>query len=220
MRITVIGPTSPYRGGISHYNTLLCKELKKKHEVDAISFTRLYPKILFPGSDQKDSNSQEKIEVESTEIIDSINPMTWLKVSKRIKSYNPDLVILYWWTPYFTFNFLTITALIKRNTNAKILFLCHNVAPHDARFIDKMLTKQALKHSDYFIVHASEEKNRLVEMFPNKKVVQHVHPVYDVFKEKFIKENLDLNLRTKVILFFGFIRKYKGLKYLLRAMPE
>jgi len=222
MRITVIGPTSPYRGGIAHYNTVLCNELKKTHEVQAISFTRLYPKKLFPGADQRDPNSKEKIECDSTEIIDSINPLTWIKAANKVKETNPDLVILYWWTPYFTFNFRALTALIKQKTNAKILFICHNVSPHDARFVDKLLTKQALKNANYFIVHAKEEKENLLKIIPNAKVIQHVHPIYNVFKEKYIKSNVikDLNLRKKVILFFGFVRKYKGLKYLVRAMPK
>jgi glycosyltransferase involved in cell wall biosynthesis len=223
MRITVIGPTSPYRGGISHYNTVLCNELKKTHEVQAISFTRLYPKMLFPGADQRDPNSKEKIECESTEIIDSINPLTWIKAADKIKATNPDLVIMYWWTPYFTFNFRTLSTLIKQKTNAKILFICHNVSPHDARLVDKILTKHALKNADYFIVHAKEEKENLLKLIPNAKVTQHVHPIYDIFKEKYQKkEDLTktLNLRKKVILFFGFVRKYKGLKYLIRAMPK
>ncbi len=221
MKITVIGPSCPYRGGISHYNTVLCNELKKKHEVEAISFTRLYPKILFPGADQRDPNSKEKIECDCTEIIDSINPLTWLKAVNKIKQTNPDLVIMYWWTPYFTINFRTITSLIKQKTKAKILFICHNVSPHDARSIDKILTKHALKKADYFIVHANEEKESLLQLLPNANVTQHVHPIYDIFKEKHIKRDISyLKLRKKVLLFFGFVRRYKGLKYLIKAMPK
>lgn len=221
MKITIIGPSYPYRGGISHYNTVFCQNLKKKHEIDIISFKRLYPKILFPGKDQRDLESKEKIDINSTEIIDSINPITWFKVVKRIKNFNPNIVLMYWWTPYFTFNFYTISYLVKKYTKAKIVFLCHNVAPHDARFIDKFLTRIGLSKSDYFIVHAKAEKELLEEMRPNAKTVQHVHPTYEVFKEKTIEEDLSsLNLRKKVILFFGFVREYKGLTYLLQAMPE
>jgi glycosyltransferase involved in cell wall biosynthesis len=220
MRISIIGPTAPYKGGISHYNTVLCQKLNKKHKVDAISFTRQYPKLLFPGKEQRDTDSKEKIEFQSKEIIDTINPFTWITAFKRIKKFNPQIVLLYWWTPYFTFNFLTISWLVKKFTNAKVVFLCHNVAPHEARSVDKILTKIALRETDYFITHGTRETNRLKEWIPGKKIIQHVHPIYDVFKEKFQKKNINLKLRKKVLLFFGFVRKYKGLDYLLKAMPK
>ncbi|MFH1209762.1 MAG: glycosyltransferase [archaeon] len=220
MKISVIGPTYPYKGGISHYNTVLCQNLMKKHKVDVISFKRQYPKLLYPAESQKDLESKEKIDVKSNELIDSLNPFTWFKVAKRIKKFKPDIVLFYWWTPYFTFNFYTISCLVKKNSNAKVVFLCHNVMPHEKSFLDRMLTKIGLSKGDYFIVHAKSEKKNLLKIFPRAKVINHVHPTYEIFKEKNIEEDLSyLKLRKKIILFFGFVRDYKGLVYLLRAMP-
>tara|TARA_Y100000310_G_C20462410_1_gene706008 strand:+ start:11 stop:850 length:840 start_codon:yes stop_codon:yes gene_type:complete len=128
---------------------------------------------------------------------------------------------MYWWTPYFTFNFLTISYLAKKLTNAKIVFLCHNVAPHEARFIDRILTKIGLSQSNAYIVHAQKEKELLLDIFPKANVIKHVHPIYDIFKEKFKEKDIsDLKLRKKILLFFGFIRKYKGLDFLIKAMPD
>ncbi len=220
MKIAIIGPTCPYRGGISHYNTVFCQNLAEKHEIDAISFKRLYPKKLFPGRDQRDLNSKEKISVHATELVDSINPITWFKTAKRVKKFNPDVVLMYWWTPYFTFNFLTISYLVRKWTKSKIVFLCHNVAPHDARFVDRILTKIGLSQANKFIVHANAEKELLLDIFPDAKVVKNVHPTYEVFKSKDKKKDLGLKLREKVLLFFGFVREYKGLKYLLKALPK
>ncbi len=221
MKIAVIGPTYPYRGGISHYNTLLCENLAKKHDVTAISFTRLYPKILFPGRDQKDLESKEKIGFNFTEMIDSINPLTWLKTYNYIKENNFDLLILYWWTPYFSFVFSKICKLVKKNTKTKILFICHNVLPHDKSILDRFFTKKVLRYGNFFIVHSTQDKNNLLQILPNANVKTGVHPTYEIFKVKEVKKDINyLKLRKKVILFFGFVREYKGLMYLIKAMPQ
>ena len=145
MKIYVTGPTYPYSGGISHYNTLLCETLKKKHEVKSISFKRLYPSFLFPGKNQEDLESKERIEVSAEFILDSINPVTWLKVFSKIRKGKPDLLISHWWTPFFAPLCFTLSFLTKHLTETKILFVCHNVLSHEGRFIDRILTKIALK---------------------------------------------------------------------------
>ena len=224
MKIALIGPAHPYRGGISHYNTVFCQNLEKKHQVKTISFKRLYPKLLFPGKDQKDLDSEKKIDTESIkaeEIIDSINSLTWFKTYKRVKKFKPQIVMMYWWTPFFTFVFGSIAYMIRNFTKSKVVFLCHNVVSHETRFIDNYLTKLALRNSDYFIVHASKEKKVLEKLIPGAKVIQHVHPTYDVFESAFKKKDIShLKLKKKTILFFGFVREYKGLIYLIKAMPH
>jgi glycosyltransferase involved in cell wall biosynthesis len=102
MKIYSIGPTYPHRGGISHYNTLLCENLKKRHDIKSISFKRLYPSFLYPGKDQKDVNSKITIKTDSEQLIDSINPLTWIHAFLRIKKEQPDMLIFHWWTPFFT----------------------------------------------------------------------------------------------------------------------
>lgn len=222
LKIAVIGPTYPYRGGIPHYNTLLCEALSKKHYVECISFKRLYPKMLFPGRDQRDTESKEKISTKAVELIDSINPLTWLKVVRKIKKENPDIVLMYWWTPFFFPQFSTIGFLIKKLTKAKIIFLCHNVLPHDRTFIDRLLSKNVLRFGDYFLTHSKQDANDLKSMLPDAKVKAAVHPTYDVFNYKPMpkeKARKALGLKGDTIAFYGFVRKYKGLQYLLEAMP-
>jgi len=222
MKINVVGPTYPYSGGISHYNTLLCEELSKKNDVYLLSFKRLYPAFLYPGKNQKDTVSNKFIQTNANEIIDSINPITWLKAFFQIKKNKADILIFHWWTPYFTPLFYSIAKLIRLFTNIKILFICHNIIPHERRKIDTLLTKMVLGKGDFFIVHSSEDYNKLKKILPFAIIKQTVHPTYDIFNfEKYnqekAKEILDLN--TKVILFFGIVRKYKGLQYLIDAMP-
>lgn len=222
LSISVIGPTYPYRGGIPHYNSLLCEALSKKHKVKCISFKRMYPKLLFPGKDQRDLESKNKISTNAVEMLDTLNPFTWFKVVFQIKKEKPDLLLMYWWTPFFFPIFLTIAFFVKKLTKIRILFLCHNVLPHDKTFIDKFLSKSVLRFSDFFIVHSQQDKEDLLSMMPNACVIKSVHPTYEVFNYKCLpktKAKEFFGIKGDTILFFGFVRKYKGLEYLLRAMP-
>lgn len=227
MNISVVGPTYPYRGGISHYNTQLCKSLNRKHKINCISFKNLYSKFLIKlfykaDIDFKDKTSKEKIQFPAKEIIDTINPFTWLSAFWEIRKNNPELLIFHWQSPYFSLVYFTIMFLARIFTRAKILLICHNVLPHESRFADKLLTRLTFSQADYFIVHSKEDFNNLKRSIPNKPTKLGFHPTYTLFnltnstKEQAKKE---LNLTGKVLLFFGFIRKYKGLDYLLKALP-
>lgn len=222
MKIKVIGPTYPYRGGISHYNTLLCEHLSKNHDISLISFKRLYPAFLYPGKNQKDDISTKLLKTNSKEIIDSVNPLTWLKAFFTIYTYKPDLLIFQWWTPFFTIVFYSIAKLTRIFTDTRILFICHNVLPHEKRIIDSLLTKLILNTGHSFIVHSSEEYNNLKQLILHANIKQTVHPTYTVFNfGNYNKENAKkiLTINNKMILFFGMVREYKGLKYLIDAMP-
>ena len=223
MKIYVIGPTYPYRGGISHYNTLLCKYLMTICDVKVITFKRLYPSRLFPGKTQMDLESREKIEIESEFVLDSINPLTWFKMVSEIKREKPDMLILHWWTPFFAPLSFTLSFLTKTLTNTKVLFICHNVLPHEARSMDKMLTKMSIKHSDFYIVHSGEDYDKLRKLIPGSNVTRTVHPTYEIFKfEGISKQDAKsrLKLKNDVILYFGFVREYKGLKILFESMKD
>jgi glycosyltransferase involved in cell wall biosynthesis len=229
MRFCVIGPTYPYRGGISHYNTLLCENLKRKHDVKSVSFKRFYPSFLYPGKDQKDLNSKMNLKTDSEYLIDSINPLTWIHAFLSIKKEHPDILIFHWWTPFFTPVYFTISFLSRYLTNTKILMICHNVMPHEKKKIDKILTKMVYRNVDFFIVHSEEDLRNLRTLMPNAEAKRTHHPTYEFFKtgnkndlHLHSKEelNLNLNLKNKTILFFGFIREYKGLSYLIEAMPK
>lgn len=223
MRIAVIGPSYPFRGGISHYTTCLCKSLEKnKHIVKLFSFLRLYPSIIFPGTSQKDEKSEKKVFFKSRNTIDSINPFTWYSTFKEIKKFNPSIVIFQWWTPIFFPVYSLLSFLIKNNTKAKVLFLCHNVHPHEKILSNRLILKVAFRYGDFFIAHSEGEKKEILKLTGKKKVKFSLHPTYGHFKYKSISSKVarkQLNLKSKIIiLFFGYVKKYKGLIYLIKAL--
>ena len=223
LRICLVGPSYPYRGGISHYNTRLALELRKKHEVYLVNYKRLYPEILFPGKTQFDE-SKNPFLIESDRIIDSINPLSWLKAAFRIARFNPDIVIVQWWHPFFTPALVKICTILRVLGKGKIIFICHNVVPHERSILDGILTRIAFIAVDAFLVQSNEDRDNLLYIKKRAHFILHPLPLFDFFKRGDInrlqaRENIksgDKNL----ILFFGYIRPYKGLKYLLEAMPS
>ncbi len=223
MKIALIGPTHPFRGGISHYTTLLYRNLKSRHEVRFFSFKRQYPRWLFPGKSDIDP-SKAHIRVAGVErMIDSVNPVTWFRTAQEMIRYDGDLLILPWWVSFWAPQFLVMAWLVKRRSNARILFICHNVVSHESTVLDKLMTRLVLKTGDLFLVHSDEDRNNLLKMMPGAKVCKRFHPSYDVFQMSgFDREacRKQLGVSGNVLLFFGFVREYKGLKYLLAALPR
>lgn len=223
MNIFLVGPTYPFRGGISHYTTLLFRHLRKRHDVTFLSFSRQYPRILYPGKSDIDPSKKHIQEEDACRILDSMNPLTWVKTAWRIVKNKPDLVIFPWWVSFWAPQFFTISILVKLFSSAKVLFLCHNVVEHESGLFDKLLTKVTLKKGDLFLVHSLEDKTNLLSMIPSAKVRTSYHPTYDIFNQKewspgSLKKKFGIGDRP-IVLFFGFVREYKGLKYLLRALP-
>ncbi|MGB9499505.1 MAG: glycosyltransferase [Dissulfuribacterales bacterium] len=223
MKIALIGPSYPSRGGISHYTTLLYQHLKGRHNVRFFSFKRQYPQWLFPGKTDIDP-SKENISTSGAErTLDSINPISWVITARKIIQFAPDIVIFPWWVSFWAPQFLIISIIVKQFCRAKILFICHNVVAHESMFFDKLLTGMVLRQGDFFVVHSGEDKQNLLQVIPCANVKKNVHPTYDVFKmspQKPTALNPKLGLKGHVLLFFGFVRDYKGLKYLIEAMPE
>jgi glycosyltransferase involved in cell wall biosynthesis len=223
MNIVVIGLTYPFRGGISHYTTLLCKELMRHHEVKLLGLKRQYPEFLFPGKTQKDY-SGKKIFADSENIIDSMNPFTWIKAAWRIGRLKPDMVLIQWWQPFFGPCFGTIALLCRLfSPGTRVVFLCHNVRPHEVSVVDRLLSWYGYLVGNAFIVHSEEDKENLLAAKPKAKVMKSPHPTYDVFTfdQKLDRDRVraGMGLDGPVILYFGYIRRYKGLKYLLQALP-
>jgi len=225
MKIAVIGPTYPFVGGISHYNTELCRNLSKKHELILISYKRRYPSFLYPGRDQIDKKSNKKIKIDDVEyILDTINPITWIKAFLRIKEENPDLLIFHWVTPFMAPMFSTIFFFVKKLTKTKILGICHNVLPHERTALDLFLARLVFRNVDYFIVHSREDFTNLKKI-SSRHTKRVLFPIYHMFKFTRISKSqarkiLNLNTKDKIVLFFGYVREYKGLMYLIRAMPK
>lgn len=224
MRISVLGPTYPYRGGIAHYTTLLCRELRKEHEVQFLSFSRQYPKWLFPGKTDKDPSQQALDAGRVDYCLDSVNPLSWLSTGKKIAAFQPELFILPWWVAFWAPQFITITWLVKNKTKAEVVFICHNAIEHESSRWKIKATKSVLKRADRILTHSKQETKRLQEILGNNaKVTTAFHPSYaplcgEVPVADEAKKRLGLN--GKVVLFFGFVREYKGLDILLQAMPE
>jgi glycosyltransferase involved in cell wall biosynthesis len=224
-RIAVVGPVYPYKGGIAHYTSLLAKELAKTHEVKVFSFSLQYPRFLYPGKQQKDYEN-DSFKVEGTRyIINTLNPFTWLRTAWAISQFTSHLVIFPWWNPFFGPAFSTIALLVKLFSRAKVLFLIHNVFPHERLPFDRPITAFTLKRGDFHIVQSSENEVNLLDILEKPVYRKAFHPTYNTFKLEEINQEearkyLSLPLRAKVILFFGFVREYKGLIFLIEALPE
>lgn len=222
MRIALVGLTYPYRGGISHFTTALYHSLSRNGDACLISFSRLYPGFLFPGKTQFDfSGVPFGAEVSGT--LDALNPLTWISALKTIRNFRPDRVVLVWWSPVSAFCYSFLARSCRRLNLGEPVFYCHNVYPHEDLPGGKILTRFALRSASRFLTHSEIDKRTLQELFPNVPVVKAFHPVYDVFPKTGIgqeeaRKKLSLNGHT--LLFFGYVRKYKGLDCLIRALSR
>lgn len=220
MKITILSTAYPLRGGIAHFSGLLYKSLIRNHFVKVVTFSRQYPSILFPGKTQLE-NGDSIEEIPSSVEVDSINPFNWIAIGNKIKKDAPDLLIYKYWMPFFGPAFGTITKIVKRNKKTKVIVICDNVIPHEKKPGDKLFTKYFFNSVDYFITMSKSVQTDLFSLYPKAKEKLLFHPVYSNFGESVTKEiaRKKLNLKTeKVMLFFGFIRDYKGLDVLLKAV--
>jgi glycosyltransferase involved in cell wall biosynthesis len=222
MKVVLIGPTFPFKGGISHYTTLLANELKKRHQVLFFSFSRPYPKFLFPGDASFDKSKAPVKSSQTRQILDWANPLSWMKIAKEIRAFKPDLIIFPWWMWGWAIPFFVIATLGKALSGAKILFVCHNVTEHETATWKKLLTQLTLGRGDSYITHSQTDLDELEKLFPKKRSLKTFHPIYEIFKgENLSKQKAQkrLGVSGNTILFFGYIRPYKGLEYLLKALP-
>jgi glycosyltransferase involved in cell wall biosynthesis len=224
MRIALVGLTHPFRGGISHYTTLLYTELERRHDVHFFTLRRQYPRLLFPGRTQID-HSGDALRVPNDPCLDSINPLSWWITAVRIRRFRPDLVLFSWWHPFFAPAFGTVARLARRIGRAPSCFLCHNVIPHEPSVVDRLLLRYAFSSAAAFITHSHEEARKLKEFRPRANVFHSPHPTYEAFvpETRLTADEAKLRLELsgrRVLLFFGFVRAYKGLNHLLEAMDH
>jgi glycosyltransferase involved in cell wall biosynthesis len=224
MNIAIIGPAHPLRGGgISTFNERLAAILQGQgHTVAIYSFSLQYPSFLFPGKSQfTDEPAPKGLTIYS--VINSINPFNWWKVGKQIKDAKYDMVIVRYWLPFMGPALGTILRRVKKNKHTKIICIADNVIPHEKRPGDAAFTKYFIKPVDAFITMSKDVLQDL-KKFSKKPAVFNPHPVYDNYGEGISKEEackaLGIDPKQKYILFFGFIRKYKGLDILLEAMGD
>ena len=229
MKIAIIGTAYPMRGAMAQLNGILANYLSKENDVEIFSFKRQYPKLLFPGKTQEDTSNTDIIDpgIRNTQIIDSIDPVNWRKSAKLIAQSKPDLMILRFWIPFFAPAFYSICNYVKKKTGAKVLFICDNVIPHEHRPGDRTLIRLIFRVGDYFMIHSKSVEKDLMEFSKGKPHMLSPHPVYNIFGDSVSKQEARLVLRNrygidlgneKVLLFFGYVRKYKGLPYLINAL--
>ncbi len=187
-----------------------------------ITFKRQYPSFLFPGKTQMETSTEPGVVIASEPILDSIGPTTWLKAARLIRQYAPDLIIFKFWMPFFAPCFGSVAWLSRRGMRSKVLYICDNVIPHEKRPGDITLTKYAFRSADFFITQSEVVRKELLALLPEANQTLVPHPVYDIFGEILPKDNAKERLGLQdehIILFFGYVRDYKGLDLVLRALP-
>ena len=221
-KVVIIGAAHPLRGGgIATFNERLAKAFSENGDAATIyTFSLQYPSFLFPGTSQYSNEAAPK-DVKIKVCINSVNPFNWIKVGNELKKNKPDIIVVRFWMPFFGPCFGTILRIIKKNKYTKIICIADNIIPHEKRFGDTPFTRYFIKPI-YAFITMSEKVMQDLRTLTNKAAVKVVHPLYDNFgaiiSKKEAREKLKINEKENIILFFGFIRKYKGLDLLLEAM--
>ena len=218
MRICVVGPTYPFRGGIAQHTTLLVQELRKEHDVRLISFTRQYPQFLFPGKSDRDP-SESPLRTETEYLLDGINPISWMATSKKIRDWEPNLVIMPWWHPFWAFSW-KIIGLAAKQSGAELIFICHNVLPHEANRLSHHLTKFALKAASRLVVHAHSDQKILRKLISNTNITVTPLPTFQALDTGHSSCAKELPTDRPILLFCGLVRPYKGLNILIESLPD
>ncbi len=223
-KIIIIGPGHPLRGGLANFNQRLAREfIAQGDDCYICSFSLQYPSFLFPGSSQY-SYEPAPADLKIISSINSINPINWLKVGNRLRKEKPDLVVVRFWLPFMGPALGTILRRVKKNNHTRIVCIADNVIPHEHRPGDKRFTKYFLNSCDAFITMSEKVLNDLKQFEISKPARLVRHPLYDTFGEIITKEEarkkLGIDSLESVVLFFGFIRRYKGLDLLLEAMSN
>ena len=221
-KLVILGPAHPFRGGLANYNERLATEFQQQgYDVVMHTFTTQYPKLLFPGKSQfSDRPAPANLEIHRS--FSSINPISWIRLGLRLKREQPDMLILRFWLPFMAPAMGTISRIVRRNKKTQILALIDNIIPHENRIGDNQLAKFFVGSVDGFVVMSRAVETDLNSFDKQKPVEFCPHPLFDNYgaivpREEAIK-TLGLDVESKYMLFFGFIRDYKGLDLLLNAM--
>ncbi len=221
-RLAILSTFYPYRGGIAQFNTNLMAALKEQNiDVKAFTFTRQYPDFLFPGKSQFAQAKQQM--PQAHRVLDTINPWTYYSTARKIIADSPDFLLTRYWMPFFAPSLGTVSARVRRK-GIKTIALVDNMIPHERRLGDKQLSRYFLKNHDGFVVMSPTVKADLLYLKPHARVIEIPHPLYNHFGVKTPKqearEKLGIGADKKVVLFFGLIRRYKGLDLLIEAFEK
>jgi len=223
-KIVIIGPAFPLRGGIAAFTERLADELHKSgDQVRIETYSLQYPQFLFPGKTQlRTDENTNKTPIQIS--LNSINPFNWIKLGFRLKKDKPDLIIFKFWIPFMAPALGTIARIVKRNRVSRCIGLAHNILPHEKKIGDRLLANYFIKTMDGFLVLSESVKKDLLSFAYKKPVHLSPHPLYDHFGKGLNRiealEKLRLDSDWNYLLFFGFVREYKGLDLALKAMAS
>jgi len=223
--VVIIGPAFPLRGGgLSTFNERLAREFNHQgYETQLYTFSLQYPSFLFPGTSQYSTDVAPK-DLDIKVCINSINPFNWIKVGMELAKLKPDLIVVRFWIPFMGPCLGTILRFIRKNQHTRIVCIADNIIPHEKRFGDAILTKYFIKPIQAFITMSENVFSDLRKFEPIKPAILVNHPLYDNFgaivSKTEARNHLALPIDKKIILFFGFIRHYKGLDLLIEAMAD
>lgn len=220
--IILLGPAHPLRGGLASFNERLAREAQQQgHNVGIYTFSLQYPGFLFPGTTQY-SSEPAPANLNIQVVINAVNPLNWIKVGNRLKKQKPDIIIVRYWLPFMGPCLGTILRIVKKNNHTKVVCIADNIIPHEKRAGDRAFTKYFIKPIDGFITMSDKVLADLRTFTTTKPATHIAHPLYDNFGEKISQSSARAHLKLPadqpIALFFGFIRKYKGLDMLLEAM--
>lgn len=222
MRFAYLSTFHPFRGGIAQFNARLLRELEAgSHEVKPYTFTTQYPERLFPGKTQMVTPEDVADPINAPRVLSSIGPLSWVTAANTIAKQEPDVLLMKYWMSFFGPSLGTVAGRLRKR-GTKALTVLDNVIPHEGRFFDKSFTRYFLNRNDGFIAMSDKVKQDLLTFRPDAPVVLLPHPLYDHFGARIntadARRKLGVPENAKVVLFFGFIRDYKGLDLLIEAM--
>jgi glycosyltransferase involved in cell wall biosynthesis len=225
MRVALVGPTYPFRGGIAQYTASLYRALLNSgHEALSVSFRRLYPSLFFPGTTQLDT-SQCPNRIPTEELLDSVSPRSWRAAADRLIDFDPDCALIQWWHPFFAPAYWVMSRRFRRRRQGAVIFLCHNVYPHERPGLPgsttalRLMARAAFFQADGFLVHSKQLAREVRSLQPEAELERIFHPIHDFCpsREKAASAETSSDGVAR-LLFFGNIRPYKGLEVFIRAL--
>jgi D-inositol-3-phosphate glycosyltransferase len=223
-KIFIIGPAYPLRGGLATFDELFCKAFNEQgHDCEIISYSLQYPNFLFPGSTQFDTSGNAPKNIKIHTLINSVNPLSWIKTARFIKKQKPDFIVFRFWIPFMGPALGSIARMVRKS-GVKVLAITDNVIPHETRPGDVAFAKYFINACDGFVTMSKAVMKDLEKFTSTVHKKYLLHPLYTSFGEKLNKidarKALVLPTDKQLVLFFGLIRNYKGLDMLLDAMNE
>jgi D-inositol-3-phosphate glycosyltransferase len=224
MKVVILGSAHPLRGGLAAYNERLAREyIRQGHSVLIYTFSLQYPGFLFPGTTQY-SDQPAPADLDIRVRVNSIYPLNWLSVGREIKALDADLLIIKFWLPFMAPCLGTIASIARSNKKTKVISIIDNIIPHEKRPGDLALASYFVNRVDGFIAQSRSQLEDLNKFDSSKPKLFSPHPLYDNFGARVSKAEaiakLELEPDCQYLLFFGFIRDYKGLDILLHAMND